>query len=173
MSIQLILLRHGIAENIADDGTDFNRRLTQEGIDKLTRRLPKLKSKVTYPQRALIWTSPLMRAKETAEILSESLNIEEIKYYDFVSEGSYDEFLTMVNLIEEEMTIFVVGHEPHLGDWSFELSKKSIPFKKGAAASFTIHDVSQDGIKNKEIDFDWYFDPKEMEGIDTDREEMK
>lgn len=170
MSIQLILLRHGIAENIADDGTDFNRRLTREGIEKLTRRLPNLKAKVEHFEGTEIWSSPILRAKETAEILASSLNIEDVKYYDFISEGSYDEFLTMVNLSEENKTIFVVGHEPYLGDWSYELSKKSIPFKKGAAASFTIESVSQDGIKNKEIDFDWYLEPKEMERINEDQE---
>ncbi|WP_312652404.1 histidine phosphatase family protein [Proteiniclasticum sp.] len=171
MSIQLILLRHGIAEQNSEDGTDFNRKLTKEGIEKLTGRLPNLKSKLQYPDNAEIWTSPLLRAKETAEILSDSLGIDEIRYYDFVAEGSYDEFLTMVNLAEEDRTIFVVGHQPYLGDWSYELSKKSIPFKKGAAASFTIESVSQDGIKNKEIDFDWYLEPKEMERIDEDQEE--
>ncbi len=171
MSVQLILLRHGIAENIAEDGTDFNRKLTKEGIDKLTRRLPNLKSKVLYPESAEIWASPLIRAKETAEILSESLKIEEMNYYDFVAEGNFDEFLTMVNQAGKNRTIFVVGHEPHLGDWSFELTKKSIPFKKGAAASFTIENVSQDGIGNKEIDFDWYYEPKEMERIEEDEEE--
>jgi len=169
LSIQLILIRHGIAEHIAEDGTDFNRKLTSEGIEKLTKRLPNLKSKVQYPEQAEIWTSPLLRAKETAEILSESLSIEEIRYYDFVAEGSYDEFLTMVNLAEENRTIFVVGHQPYLGDWSYELTKKSIPFKKGAAASFTIENVSQDGIKNKEIDFDWYLEPKEMERIEENQ----
>lgn len=171
MSIQLILIRHGIAENIAEDGTDFNRKLTNEGREKLKRRLPNLKSKVQYLENSQIWTSPLLRAKETAEILSESLSIEEIRYYDFVAEGSYDEFLTMVNLAEENTTIFVVGHQPYLGDWSYELTKKSIPFKKGAGASFTIENVSQDGIKNKEIDFDWYLEPKEMERIGEDEEE--
>ncbi len=171
MSIQLILIRHGIAENIAEDGTDFNRKLTNEGREKLTRRLPNLKSKVQYLENSQIWTSPLLRAKETAEILSESLSIEEIRYYDFIAEGSYDEFLTMVNLAEDNSTIFVVGHQPYLGDWSYELTKKSIPFKKGAGASFTIENVSQDGIKNKEIDFDWYLEPKEMERIGEDEEE--
>ncbi len=171
MSIQLILIRHGIAENIAEDGTDFNRKLTNEGREKLKRRLPNLKSKVQYLENSQIWTSPLLRAKETTEILSESLSIEEIRYYDFVAEGSYDEFLTMVNLAEENTTIFVVGHQPYLGDWSYELTKKSIPFKKGAGASFTIENVSQDGIKNKEIDFDWYLEPKEMERIGEDEEE--
>jgi len=171
LSIQLILIRHGIAENIAEDGTDFNRKLTNEGREKLKRRLPNLKSKVQYLENSQIWTSPLLRAKETAEILSESLSIEEIRYYDFVAEGSYDEFLTMVNLAEENTTIFVVGHQPYLGDWSYEMTKKSIPFKKGAGASFTIENVSQDGIKNKEIDFDWYLEPKEMERIGEDEEE--
>ncbi|HSL86929.1 MAG TPA: histidine phosphatase family protein, partial [Bacteroidales bacterium] len=70
MSKQLILLRHGIAESRAEDGTDFNRKLTDEGIEKLKKRLPNIRHVLEFPDKIEIWSSPLRRAKETAEILS-------------------------------------------------------------------------------------------------------
>ena len=42
MSIQLIFVRHGIAEDISGDHSDFSRRLTQKGKQKLEITLPLL-----------------------------------------------------------------------------------------------------------------------------------
>ncbi len=167
MNLEIVLLRHGIAENRGEDGTDFTRRLTKEGKEKLEKRLPNLMEIISYKEGVEIWSSPLLRAKETAEILAKSLNSGEVQYYDFIANGSLDELLKKLVEEEKEKTIFVVGHEPYLGDWSFELSDQSIEFKKGAAAAFkvTLFDEKAPETKDmvEDIEFSWYRTPKEME----------
>jgi len=167
LNLEIILLRHGIAENRAKDGTDYNRKLTREGKDKLKERLPHLKNLITYKDQVEIWSSPLLRAKETAEILAESVHTDKIFYYDFIGEGDFDNFLMSVVREKEEKTIFVVGHEPYLGEWVYELTDQSIGFKKGAAAAFTVKlydnrtPETEDMIE--EASYSWYLTSKEME----------
>ena len=167
MNLEIILLRHGIAENRADDGTDFNRKLTKEGKEKLKKRLPYLKDSIMFKDQVEIWSSPLRRARETAEILGNAIGSEKILYHDFIGEGDFDSFLMSVVKEKEEKTIFVVGHEPYLGEWAYELADQSIGFKKGAAAAFTVKlydsrtPETEDMIE--EASFSWYLTSKEME----------
>lgn len=177
MILEIILLRHGIAENRAKDGTDYNRALTGEGKEKLQKRLPHLKGLLTYKDQVEIWSSPLLRAKETAQILADSLNTDKIFYYDFIGEGDFDNFLMSVVKEKEEKTIFVVGHEPYLGEWAYELTDQSIGFKKGAAAAFSVKlyenrtPETEDMIE--EASFSWYLTSKEMEKAEKKDAESK
>ena len=167
MNLEVILLRHGIAENRGNDGTDYNRKLTEEGKMKLKKRLPHLKEIIKYKEQVEIWSSPILRAKETAEILAEALETDKIIYHGFIGEGAFDDFLMTMVKQDQEKTIIVVGHEPTLGDWAYELSEKSIMFKKGAAASFQVKlfdnrtPETQDMVED--VEFSWYLTPKEME----------
>jgi len=167
MNLEVILLRHGIAKNRGKDGSDYNRKLTDEGKMKLKKRLPHLKEIIKYKDHVEIWSSPILRAKETAEILAEALGTDKIIYYEFIGEGAFDDFLMTMVKQDEEKTIIVVGHEPTLGDWAFELAEKSIMFKKGGAASFQVKlfdnrtPETQDMVED--VEFSWYLTPKEME----------
>jgi len=130
VNLEVILLRHGIAENRGKDGTDYNRKLTDEGKMKLKKRFPHLKDIIKYKDQVEIWSSPILRAKETAEILAEALETDKIIYHEFIGEGAFDDFLMTMVKQDQEKTIIVVGHEPTLGDWAYELSEKSIMFNK-------------------------------------------
>ena len=165
MPIQVILLRHGIAEDVSEDRTDFGRRLTKEGIRKLRKRLPNLKPLITYPEETMIWTSPLVRAKETAEILSEAIGEERIIAYEFIGHGGFKELIWEIGEVRTDCTIFIVGHEPYLGNWSWALAGHHLPFKKGAAASFR---VSRGG-EHKETSLLWFLQPKDMDDMEKDQ----
>lgn len=177
MNLEIILLRHGIAENRGNDGTDYNRRLTEEGKMKLEKRLPHLKDIIKFKDQVEIWSSPILRAKETAEILAEVLEIDKIKYHEFIGEGDYDDFLMTMVKQDQEKTILVVGHEPTLGDWAYELSEKSIMFKKGAAAAFQVKlfenrtPETQDMVED--VEFSWYLTSKEMEKTEKTKKTEK
>lgn len=67
----LYIARHAWAEDLAVDGTDASRELTKKGIrrfEKMARRLAESGMQVD-----LIATSPLVRTRETAAILSQEL----------------------------------------------------------------------------------------------------
>ncbi len=160
MSIQVILLRHGIAENVGEDGDDSKRRLTEKGMDKLKRRLPRIKPLVDHPKASYIWSSPLIRARETATILGEIIGVNDVILMNFIEKGVFQDFRDMLKEVSDETTIFVVGHEPFLSQWAWALAKSRIPFKKGGAASFEI--VHKDPTQVK---LQWNLEPKEMEDL--------
>lgn len=165
MLIQLILLRHGIAEDVSKDGRDFSRRLTKAGISKLKMRLPHLKELITYPEETMIWTSPLVRAKETADILSEAIGQEKIIPYEFIGHGGFEELMREIGEVRKNCSIIIVGHEPYLGNWSWALVGNHLPFKKGAAASFC---VSRGG-EHKDTSLMWFLQPKDMDDTGKDQ----
>ncbi len=161
MAIQVILLRHGIAENLGEDGDDYKRTLSKNGIEKLHRRLPQIKPLVDHPKATYIWSSPLVRARETAMILGEIVGVNDVTYMNFIGNGVFQDFHDMLKEVSDETTIFVVGHEPYLSQWAWALAKSRIPFKKGGAASFTV--AYKDPNK---VDLQWNLEPKEMENLE-------
>ncbi len=163
LAIQVILLRHGIAQDEGENGDDSSRKLTERGIEKLKRRLPHLKELVENIGSAFIWSSPLIRASETAIILGDVMGVNDVTYLNFIGNGVYHEFFEMLKEVSDKTTIFVVGHEPYLSQWAWELGKSHLAFKKGGAASFKME------YKNpKNVSLEWSLDPREMENLDEE-----
>jgi len=107
----LHLVRHGKAEDIAPDATDDSRRLTEEGRRDFRRGAEGLASLGIHFDRIL--TSPLVRARETAEILAEVLDGPAPERLDVLAFGDEVEILAAVAHAGEEVAL--VGHEPTLG----------------------------------------------------------
>lgn len=71
--MKLYFLRHGIAEDVSGTGADRDRELTAEGIDEMERialGMKRLKLGVD-----LVLTSPYARARKTAEIAAQMLDL--------------------------------------------------------------------------------------------------
>ena len=70
----LYLVRHAIASPRSphDPGGDFERALTPEGLKKMRRHADALRRMRMAPRE--IWSSPLVRARQTAEILAAGLD---------------------------------------------------------------------------------------------------
>ena len=92
MGGQLILIRHGIAEERTPEGDDFYRKLTEAGVEGLTAFLPDIAPLLTESGNLRIWTSPLVRARQTAELLAEAAAVEEIEQKEFLATGDYTAF---------------------------------------------------------------------------------
>ena len=75
--MELYLVRHAIAEDRADAGDD-ERALTEAGRAKMIRATQGLRKLKVRPD--LILTSPLRRARETAEILAQGLTVPRSRY---------------------------------------------------------------------------------------------
>ena len=91
--MDLILLRHGEAEDAThpgDPAEDAARRLTDDGKTKLSRSLPQLSLLLDDKKQLVIWTSPLVRARETAEILRDSLDLRERAMPDDLSQHEFN-----------------------------------------------------------------------------------
>jgi phosphohistidine phosphatase len=106
--MQLLLFRHGIAEDHGPDGADASRRLTREGIEKTTEAARGLAKVADEP--GAILTSPKVRAKQTADIIAEAFG-ERAEILDVLAGEDPDAILRALAKRDEER-ILIVGHEP-------------------------------------------------------------
>jgi len=166
MAVQIILIRHGIAGDREPGQSDFDRKLTKKGRQRLLATLPILKP-LLGEGRIQIWSSPLVRAQETSQIAAGVFNIKKLVTYDFIGEGYFNGFLKAVEELDSSAahTILVVGHEPDMGYWAEALCGAFLPFKKGAAAGFLFS-----GGDPGSADLQWFFQPETMELL-PDRDE--
>jgi len=136
--MKLILMRHGRAEErlaFAQNGNndDALRPLTDEGRRRLRRSLSGLE--VVAPSIDLVVTSPLLRARQTAEIVVEHFP-SPLQQLDALAQGGDFNAITRWLGRQKAEVILLVGHEPDLGalaSWFLTGSMESfIPLKKGA-----------------------------------------
>ena len=113
----IYLLRHGIAEDPRPGIADDDRALTDEGREGL-RDARHAWSRLVQPPDLVI-TSPLRRARETADIFRETFDAEPpLRVEAAIIPGA--EPARVVTLLESEMlsqtrSVAVVGHEPNIG----------------------------------------------------------
>lgn len=154
-------MRHAIAVERGDPAfpNDDDRPLTPEGIHKFrlaARGLSELGMKLER-----IVTSPLVRARQTAEILKDvaAKRAELNSAKELRAETPFESTLEAVNRYNND-SIAVVGHEPHLsGFTSFLLvgggELAAIEFKKGAVARLVFPDRPAAGTATLE----WLIQP--------------
>lgn len=110
--MRLYILRHGIAENTAPSGRDEDRQLTDEGRDKLRKVLKVARRAGVKP--SLILTSPLVRARQTAEIAAEEFGYSgEIINTDALKPDSTPERVwEEIRVHQNEDEVILASHEP-------------------------------------------------------------
>jgi len=142
MAATLYLMRHGIAEDGLACG-DAARRLTDEGRHRVAEVAGGLARMGVLPD--LILASPLVRAQETAAIVTAVLAPErEFETYEPLANDQ--EAAAMVAQLEPYRrfrTILLVGHQPSMGEFASQLLTGSpyavsLPFKKGAVAAIAV-----------------------------------
>ena len=108
--MQLLILRHGIAEEDSPDGSDGSRRLTDEGIAQMKLVAAGLKRCAKRPD--VILTSPLVRAVQTARFCGKAFDREPIEVHELAEPDP----MAIINAISgrDEQTLMLVGHEPML-----------------------------------------------------------
>ena len=136
--MNLILIRHGIAEDAAPGQADAERHLTQQGRHRLRDALPGLRRLLAGQSTLVIWTSPKSRAAETAEILARGLSNRPVQVVPSLVSGDLTAFLATLAELPEKTSLIAVGHEPTLSLWSQDLCGTWLPFRKGAAAAIDI-----------------------------------
>ncbi len=141
--MNLLIVRHAIAVERGDPAYpwDDDRPLTPEGIHKFRLAARGLKSLGLKPARIL--SSPLVRARQTAEILRDAVAPDlELDIEPHLEPGADFESSARVLQALDEEDVAIVGHEPHVSGFTAYLlsgpkSNASLLFKKGAAAFIT------------------------------------
>jgi phosphohistidine phosphatase len=136
--MKLILFRHGQAEELGTHANDAERELTAKGRDRLRRGADGLKFMLRDFSAIKIWSSPLIRACQTARIIADVLNIEKIEEFDALATGNMDAFQQKILTLPYGACLIAVGHDPYLGMWSKEICDVHLSFKKGAAAAIDV-----------------------------------
>jgi phosphohistidine phosphatase len=134
-TLSLYLIRHGLAAERGDTYPDDSKRpLTSQGIARVRKEGKALDALgVTI---AHIITSPLVRAKQTAEALAESMK----SHPDVSTSDALAPAGTPAGVIQElgrharKGSIALVGHEPNIGELAARLigARAPLEFKKGA-----------------------------------------
>ena len=107
----LYLLRHAEATGYQSD--DFSRRLTEKGKAQAKRVGDFLLNRKINPD--LILTSPVLRAKETAEIVATQLGDIDLTLGSWLTCGmSPDVALSELSAYAKLDSVMIVGHEPDL-----------------------------------------------------------
>lgn len=128
----IYFLRHGKAEVFGDD---FSRELTTQGKIELNNKYKEFSKSLPKDKKIKIYSSPLKRACQSAEILSEILKTdftinEEVLNYnirDFI-EG-----------FERDKINIIISHEPFISTWIRDFCKVDVIVSRGS-----IHKIEVD-----------------------------
>lgn len=140
----LYFCRHAIAEEPRAGQADEARELTAEGIRKFRRAAAGLVKIIKDAPPKVILTSPLTRARQTADLLVEAFDEAELKVEftvapDLAPGGKLSGLLKLIG----EREAIAVGHEPQLSEWVAHLcfhgtGGMGLEMKKGAVAAVDV-----------------------------------
>jgi len=139
--MRLIIIRHAIAvargtPDIADD----DRPLTRKGARRFrgaARGLARIE-----PRPDVLLTSPLPRARQTAEIAAAAWGKIKPKKTDVLAGGSFTEIAGVLDKLPRDATAVVVGHEPDVSELAAAIlgskDAAAFTFKKGGVAALDV-----------------------------------
>lgn len=144
----IVLIRHARAEERRLLQRDANRALTADGRRRFRRAARGLHN--TLPGITRIVASPLLRARETAALLSDVYRHAELERQSLLAPGqSPPALLAWLATQPPESRIALIGHEPDLGRFAGRLltgrDAGLLVFKKGAAACVAFDAVPRAG----------------------------
>jgi phosphohistidine phosphatase len=142
---ELYLVRHAIAAERGDEWPDDSKRpLTERGMA----RFKEVVSGMSALDAAIdeIFTSPLVRAKQTADLLAAGLTGKPtVKLLDALAPGhTSTQVLAQLAKSAKRRRIGLVGHEPDLGELAAHLlgAQRAIPFKKGGICRIDVESLA-------------------------------
>ena len=165
MSYILFLIRHAIAEEATPTTTDAERALTAEGRKRMKEIARGLAAIEAVPE--IILTSPLRRARETAEIVQAVTAPEaKVTIYDPLDNTHSAEKMVSTLPHGRARTIALVGHQPSLGELASYLLTGSpalvlLPFKKGGVAAISLASLPPRTPGTLE----WFLTPRQLRAV--------
>ena len=142
---EIYIVRHAIAAERGDDWPDDTKRpLTEQGIGKFKEAVGGLKELDATIEE--IFTSPLVRARQTADLLAAGVRGRPtVKVLDALSPGQPPAtVMAQLAKVAKRRCIALVGHEPDLGELAAYLvgARRPLPFKKGGICRIDLASLS-------------------------------
>lgn len=145
--MRLYIVRHAIAAARGTPGlADDERPLTEEGVTKMKKAAPGLARIGAIPD--LILTSPLVRARQTAEIIQKALgNKIPLRAAEALSpSGTREAIYEEIRRNAKSEALMLVGHQPSLGELAGALAWGSaehyVELKKGGMCALDLEQLS-------------------------------
>jgi phosphohistidine phosphatase len=163
-TLELYLIRHGVAEDRGEDYPDDSKRpLTSDGISQLRKAAKALDALgVGFDH---IITSPLTRTKQTADVFAEYLKSRpSVSNSDAMAPaGTPAAVLQELGKHMRKARIALVGHEPNIGELAARLigSRTPLEFKKGAVCRIDFEVFPPKGAGQLR----WFLTPKMLRKI--------
>jgi len=159
--LELYLVRHGVAAERGKDWPDDSKRpLTPDGIARLRKSARGLAAiGVSFDQ---IVTSPLVRARQTADVLAEELKGKPpiVTADALAPAGSSAAVMQEIARHVRNPRVALVGHEPNLGELAAQLigARAPLEFRKGGMCriDFDVLPPKGTGLLR------WFLPPKVM-----------
>jgi len=141
--LKLYFLRHGIAVEPGDwKGNDYDRPLTDDGRERMAREAKAIR-KLDLDIDAIV-TSPLARARATAELVASELKIKGIKEDDRLADDF--DISSLAEILQDHAdakAVMLVGHEPSMsGTIGRLIGEARVELKKGGLACVDLPDAS-------------------------------
>ncbi len=164
---ELYLVRHAIAAERGDEWPDDTKRpLTERGISRFkecVKGLRRLDAAIDE-----IFTSPLVRAKQTAEILASGVEGKpSVKVLEALAPGHTSAaVMSQLAKMAKRRRIALVGHEPDLGELAAHLigAARPLPLKKGGVCR-----IDLEGLTSRHAgSLTWFVTPKVLRGLGGD-----
>ena len=161
--MRLLIVRHAIAVAAGMPGIpDAERPLTPAGAKKF-RDAAKGLAAILDPSDVLL-ASPLLRARQTAEIAAAAWGRVTPRRTPALAGGSFEEVAEVVDRFRARDLVAVVGHEPSLSALLARLLGTShearLAFKKGGAALLEVSDGLAGGGQ-----LVWYLPPRLLRAL--------
>ena len=139
MAQQLWLLRHGEAEP-HDARPDAERRLTDRGREQS--RVAGCALAALKIQIHVAFTSPKVRARDTAVLACEPLGVEPIDHAALFAGFDVSDALELLGAAGPDQRVLVVGHDPDFSQVVYDLTGARIDCRKGGIAAVRLDGTS-------------------------------
>ena len=158
MTIELYLIRHGIAAERGTYANDDDRPLIPKG-ERKTQQVAQRLSELGIAFD-LILTSPLVRARQTADILQAVGIGASVQILDQLAPGgkcdrALADLAALLKSRDQPTRIAFVGHEPDLSMWAEQLISNailgSIQLKKAGIIGLSLPDDLAAALGNSEL----------------------
>ena len=161
--MRLLIIRHAIAAERGTPGmSDDERPLTPEGEQRFRKAAKGLARISGRPD--VLFTSPLVRARRTAEIAAEAWGRLETVTLDALAQGDDEGLEKALASRGPEDLVVIVGHEPHVSTLLGRLLGSShgdrLAFRKGGAAL-----VELSGRLAQGGQLVWFLPPKTLRAL--------
>ena len=154
--MRLYFVRHGIAEDLAS--SDFDRELTRRGRRRVAASAQVMKRLGIQPGQ--IFSSPRLRARQTAEIIADALEMT-VTLSEAVNFGfDLADLRRLTKRLKAEAEVMFVGHNPDMSLLTSEITGVDVSMKKGGLARI---DVIGSAVDEGELV--WLIAPKVFDAL--------